>query len=124
MLAALPSVLRALGFVRDSAQSFHLELGRHRGSLWVQKFSRMPAFRMCFSFTPAGMPKEHSVVEFSDAWERREKRYNFTLGHAPDTVERCVQSMEAFAREVVIPWLQQAAQAQQAVPADGHAPGH
>ena len=76
--------------------------------LWLQKFVRMPAFRVAMSFIPDG-DQNRSVTEFGDRYTYKDspagRQFRFHFVRSEDAVEVCVREIEAFAREVALPWF-------------------
>ena len=107
VLRGLAPEMKRLGFQRDGSRAYQILLDGHACVIWLQKFSHMPAFRVAMTFRPRGSNTQQHLTEFSDSWERRDRKYNFRLHSSEETVSRCIADVVAFVEEIALPWFQQ-----------------
>ncbi len=112
-----PAMMAELGFEKQPGAGCVRVVDGNRWHVWLQKFSRQPAFRVAMSFTAQG--SETSTVEFADRWTCRDspagRRFDFNIRWDVDAAERCLREIRSFVEVVAIPWFEsQAADARRA----------
>ncbi len=105
----LPTALRDLGFTKGPGGSCVRVIDGHSCQVGLQKFRHEAAFRVIFSFQPAGCEQADCVVEFSDPYTYRDspsgRKYDFGIRWGDDAADRCITEIREFVEDVALPWF-------------------
>ena len=107
------ATLTDLGFEKKGGASCVRVVDGNTWHVWLQKFSRLPAFRVAMTFTP--QVSEKRIIEFGDKWTYKDspagRKFDFSIRWGDDAAERCLREIRDFVQLVAVPWFESQAAA-------------